>query len=93
MKQLVTYTAEQATNMKTLLNQITVTGIDNCKYLAMVAQIMDEGILAGVKEEKEGEDSGVSTVLSDCGLAEQTIPADPIKQNEFASRRKRYKGS
>lgn len=65
MKQLVTYTVEQVASMKTLLNQIHVTGIDNCKYVAMIAQIMDEGITAKVKDDKGGESDGTPAVLRD----------------------------
>lgn len=56
MKKIITYTEEQISNIAALLNGITITGIQNCKQVAVIVQILESGKLAEIKEEKkEGE--------------------------------------
>lgn len=59
MKMLITYTEEQVAQIKGLLNGLTVTGIQNCKQVAAVVQILESGIPCGTKKDelkkKEGE--------------------------------------
>ena len=55
MKKLITYTEEQVTQITGYLNGVTTTGIQNAKQIAMVAQIIESGVPAGIKESKEGE--------------------------------------
>lgn len=56
MKKIITYTEEQISNITALLNGITITGIQNCKQLAVIVQILESGNIAEIKEDKkEGE--------------------------------------
>lgn len=58
MKKLITYTEEQVTQITGLLNGVTTTGIQNAKQIAVIAQIIESGVPAGIKEEpkkKEGK--------------------------------------
>ena len=58
LKKLITYTEEQVAQITGFLNGVTTTGIQNAKQIAMVAQIIESGVPAGIKEEpkkKEGE--------------------------------------
>lgn len=51
MKKVV-YAEEQIKQVMALLNGITVTGIQNAKQIAVIAQVLDLGTV----EEKEGEE-------------------------------------
>lgn len=59
MKKLITYTKEQVQQIRGLLNGVAVMGVQNCKQIAVIAQILDSGIPADVNvgkpEKKEGE--------------------------------------
>lgn len=56
MKKIITYTEEQISNITALLNGITITGIQNCKQIAVIVQILESGNIAEIKEDKkEGE--------------------------------------
>lgn len=55
MKKLITYTEEQVTQITGLLDGVTTTGIQNAKQIAVIAQIIESGVPAGIKESKEGE--------------------------------------
>lgn len=59
MKNLITYSKEQVQQIRGLLNGITVMGVQNCKQITVIAQILDSGIPAEIKTEetskKEGE--------------------------------------
>lgn len=48
----VVYTEEQIKQVMALLNDITVTGVQNAKRIAVIAQVLD----SGTAEEKEGEE-------------------------------------
>jgi len=60
MKKIITYTEEQVLQMKYMLNAVTVTGIQNAKQVAAIAQVLESGTLGEIKEleqpkRKEGE--------------------------------------
>lgn len=60
MKKIVAYSERDISNIHSLLNSIVVSGIQNCKNVAVIAQILESGKLAEVKDEeksdkKEGE--------------------------------------
>lgn len=60
LEKLITYTEEQVTQIKWLLNGVTTIGIQNAKQIAVIAQILDSGTPAEIKEsekpkKKEGE--------------------------------------
>lgn len=52
MKKVI-YTEEQIKQVMALLNDVTVTGVQNAKRVAVIAQVLDLGT---VEEEKEGEE-------------------------------------
>lgn len=60
MKKIIAYTDDQVKQIVGLLNCVTVTGIQNSKQIAAVAQILDSGMPGEIKEsdqpkKKEGE--------------------------------------
>ncbi|WP_124067531.1 hypothetical protein [Clostridium sp. E02] len=58
MKKLITYTEEQVIQITGLLDGVATTGIQNAKQIAVIAQIIECGVPAGIKEEpkkKEGK--------------------------------------
>lgn len=59
MKKIVTFSEEQVFQIKGLLNGITVSGVQNCKQIAVISQVLEAGVTGEVKEEvsnkKEGE--------------------------------------
>ena len=52
MKKVITYTEEQVTQLKMLLNAVTVIGIQNAKQVAAIAQVLDSGIPGEINEPK-----------------------------------------
>lgn len=56
MKNIITYTEEQINQAIALLNGITVSGIQNCKQVAVIAQIIESGVKAEIQEEKKEGD-------------------------------------
>jgi hypothetical protein len=57
MKKIIAYTEEQVKQIVGLLNCVSVSGIQNFKQIAAVAQILDSGMTGEIKEpeQKEGE--------------------------------------
>lgn len=57
MKKVITYTEEQVLQVKYMLNAVTVTGIQNAKQVAAIAQVLDSGMPGEINEpeKKEGE--------------------------------------
>lgn len=57
MKKVITYTEEQVLQVRYMLNAVTVTGIQNAKQVAAIAQVLDSGMPGEINEseEKEGE--------------------------------------
>lgn len=57
----IIYTEEQVNTLRGLLNGLTVTGIQNAKQVAVMAQVLDEGIPAETREKKEREVTDVES--------------------------------
>jgi hypothetical protein len=57
LNKIITYTEEQVLHMKYMLNAVTITGIQNAKQVAGIAQILDLGTPGEFQEpeQKEGE--------------------------------------
>lgn len=57
MKKIIAYTEEQVKQIVGFLNCVTVSGIQNSKQIAAIAQILDSGMSGKIKdaEQKEGE--------------------------------------
>lgn len=57
MKKVITYTEEQILQIKYMLNAVTITGIQNAKQVAAIAQVLDLGVPGEIREpeQKEGE--------------------------------------
>ena len=57
MKKVITYTEEQVTQVKYMLNAVTITGIQNAKQVAAIARVLDSGMPGEINEpeKKEGE--------------------------------------
>lgn len=51
MKKIIAYTDDQVKQIVGLLNCVTVTGIQNSKQIAAVAQILDSGMPGEIMEE------------------------------------------
>jgi len=58
LKKLITYTEEQVAQIKGLLNGVATIGIQNAKQIAVIAQILDSGMPAEIKEPKKKEGKG-----------------------------------
>ena len=57
MKKIIAYTEEQVLQMKYILNAVTVTGIQNAKQVAALAQMLDSGIPGEIKEFDQRDDT------------------------------------
>ncbi|EXG85831.1 hypothetical protein [Lacrimispora sp.] len=57
MKKVITFTEDQIQQIIWLLNGVSVTGIQNSRQIATVAQILDSGMPGEINEpeKKEGE--------------------------------------
>jgi hypothetical protein len=55
MKKIITYTVEQVAQLNMLLNAVSVTGIQNARQIAAVAQILDSGTPGEINEPEEKE--------------------------------------
>lgn len=53
MKKVITYTEEQVLQIQYMLNAVTVTGIQNAKQVAAIAQVLESGTPGEIKEGKE----------------------------------------
>jgi hypothetical protein len=60
MKKVITYTEEQVKQIVGLLNCVTVTGIQNSKQIAAVAQILDSGMPGEIKEAVNVTEAGTA---------------------------------
>lgn len=58
MKKVITYTEEQVLQIQYMLNAVTITGIQNAKQIAAIAQMLELGTPGEIKEleadKKEG---------------------------------------
>lgn len=52
----IIYTETQVKQIRGLLNGLTIMGIQNAKQVAVISQILDEGLLGEVSEEKKEGD-------------------------------------
>jgi len=50
MKKVITYTEEQVLQIQYMLNAVTITGIQNAKQVAAIAQLLESGSPGEVKE-------------------------------------------
>lgn len=57
MKKVITYTEEQVLQIKYMLNAVTVTGIQNAKQVAAIAQMLESGTRGEIKEPENKENS------------------------------------
>lgn len=55
MKKVITYTEEQVTQLKMLLNAVSVTGIQNARQITAIAQVLDSGMPREINEPEESE--------------------------------------
>lgn len=44
MKKIITFTEEQVLQMKYMLNAVTISGIQNAKQVAAIAQVLESGM-------------------------------------------------
>lgn len=58
LKNLISFAEEDVSAIRGLLNGIVVSGIQNCKQIAMISQILDSGIPALVKDNDGKEEGG-----------------------------------
>ncbi len=58
MKKVITYTEEQVQQIVGFLNCVTVSGIQNSKQIAAVAQILDSGTPGEIKELEPSKKKG-----------------------------------
>lgn len=55
MKKVITYTEEQVLQIQYMLNAVTVTGIQNAKQVAAIAQMLESGTPGEIKEPDKKE--------------------------------------
>lgn len=53
MKDVVVYSKEDIDLMRSLLDNLTIKGIQNCKNLAAIIHLLDTGISSQVKADKK----------------------------------------
>lgn len=57
MKEIIAYTEEQVKQIVGLLNCVTVSGIQNSKQIAAIAQILDSGMPGEIMEPDKSDDT------------------------------------
>lgn len=50
MKKVITFTEDQVLQIKYMLNAVTVTGIQNAKQVAAIAQVLESGTSGEIQE-------------------------------------------
>lgn len=50
MKKIIAYTEEQVMQIQYMLNAVTITGIQNAKQVAAIAQVLELGMPGEIKE-------------------------------------------
>lgn len=55
MKKIIAYTEEQVMQIQYMLNAVTITGIQNAKQVAAIAQVLELGMPGEIKEPEEKE--------------------------------------
>jgi predicted RNase H-like nuclease len=53
MKKVITFTEEQVMQIQYMLNAVTITGIQNAKQIAAIAQMLELGTPGEIKEPEE----------------------------------------
>lgn len=76
MKKVITYTEDQIKQIVGLLNCVTVTGIQNSKQIAAVAQILDSGMPGEIGEPDKKETSSKEFAPHNW----KTVPAESLKE-------------
>jgi len=56
LKKVITYTEEQVMQIQYMLNAVTVTGIQNAKQVAAIAQMLELGAPGEVKDSEKFKD-------------------------------------
>ncbi|WP_312432799.1 hypothetical protein [Lacrimispora sp.] len=85
MKKVITYTEEQVLQIQYLLNAVTVTGIQNAKQIAAIAQILEMGTPGEIKEpERKDKFNGVYSPVDWEPLPEREIRISNEKKKEGA---------
>lgn len=60
MKKVITFTEEQVIQIQYMLNAVTVTGIQNAKQVAAIAQMLELGTPGEIKEPEADKKEGAS---------------------------------
>jgi len=60
LKKVITFTEEQVMQIQYMLNAVTVTGIQNAKQVAAIAQMLELGAPGEIKEPEVDKKEGVS---------------------------------
>ena len=55
MKKVITFTEEQVMQIQYMLNAVTITGIQNAKQVAAIAQMLELGMPGEINESAESE--------------------------------------
>ena len=55
MKKVITFTEDQVMQIQYMLNAVTVTGIQNAKQVAAIAQMLELGVPGEIKEPDKKE--------------------------------------
>ncbi|GLC79250.1 hypothetical protein [Lacrimispora brassicae] len=58
MKKVITYTEEQVLQIQYMLNGVTITGIQNAKQVAAIAQLLEMGTPGEINEAEKEEGEG-----------------------------------
>ncbi|HBG11586.1 MAG TPA: hypothetical protein DDX68_06630 [Clostridium sp.] len=58
MKKVITFTEEQVIQIQYMLNAVTVTGINNAKQVAAIAQMLELGTPGEIMEQEADKKDG-----------------------------------
>ncbi|MDR7814641.1 hypothetical protein [Lacrimispora sp.] len=58
MKKVITFTEEQVMQIQYMLNAVTITGIQNAKQVAAIAQMLEHGTPGEIMEPEEDKKDG-----------------------------------
>lgn len=85
MKRVITFTEEQVMQMQYMLNAVTVTGIQNAKQVAAIAQMLELGVPGEIKEsDKKEKFKGLYSPVDWETLPEREIRISNEKKKEGA---------
>jgi len=60
LKKVITFTEEQVMQIQYMLNAVTVTGIQNARQVAAIAQMLELGTQGEIKEPEADKKEGAS---------------------------------